>query len=87
MYWSGRRPALALASILSSSAILALTANPALAQNVTSSITGAVNDASGAVVPNAKISLRNNSTGQQLTVQTNGGEPTTSPTFSPASIP
>src|SRR5580658_2476708 len=76
MHSNGRSFAFTLAFILGSIPVLAaallLTSNSALAQNVTSSVSGTVTDISGAVVPKAKITLRNNSTGQQLSILTNG---------------
>ncbi len=42
------------------------------AQNVTSSISGTVSDASGAVLPNAKITVKNDATGQQLSATSDG---------------
>ncbi|MFP5226691.1 MAG: carboxypeptidase regulatory-like domain-containing protein [Acidobacteriota bacterium] len=50
-----------------------LTCAPAaLAQNTTSSVSGTVEDPSGAVVPNAKITVTNDATGQVLTATTDG---------------
>ena len=76
MHSNGRSFAFTLAFILGSIPVLAaallITSNSALAQNVTSSVSGTVTDISGAVVPKAKITLRNNSTGQQLSILTNG---------------
>ena len=42
----------------------------AFAQNVTSSISGTVADPTGAVIPNAKIDVRENATGRQFTATT-----------------
>ena len=42
-----------------------------LAQSDSSSLTGAVTDASGAVLPNAKVTIRNNATGQESVLTTN----------------
>ena len=50
---------------------LAVTGTRALAQSDTSSISGTVTDPSGAVVPNAKVTARNDATGQARTVTTN----------------
>src|ERR1700761_3173081 len=50
---------------------LLVTGTRALAQSDTSSISGTVTDPSGAVVPNAKVTARNDATGQARTVTTN----------------
>ena len=42
------------------------------AQTTASSLSGTVTDASGAVVPNAKVTVHNEATGQELIVNTNG---------------
>ncbi len=67
MYWKRSTPAFALASAIGVAAFVAGAANPAFAQNVSSSVSGTVTDASGAVLPHAKIVLHNNSTGQDIT--------------------
>src|SRR5689334_20826039 len=57
--------------------VLALAASlalilPAAAQNIVSGdITGIVTDPSGAVLPNVTVTLKNNSTGQTTTTNTN----------------
>jgi len=50
---------------------LLVTGPRALAQSDTSSISGAVTDPSGAVVPNARVTARNDATGQVRNVTTN----------------
>jgi hypothetical protein len=47
--------------------------SPLLAQSDSSSLSGAVSDPSGAVIPNAKITIRNNATGAERVITTNGG--------------
>jgi hypothetical protein len=65
----GRAAALAAAlSVL----ILLLAAPPAGAQIDTGRIVGTVQDQSGAVVPNAQVTLKNEGTGLVLTTQTGG---------------
>jgi hypothetical protein len=52
--------------------LLCLCAPPALAQEITGSIVGTVTDTAGAVVPNADITLRNKSTGEERRAQSDG---------------
>src|ERR1700744_1854524 len=54
----------ALAFFLMAGAIFVVT--PATAQNTSSSVSGTIVDPSGAVLPNATISVRNDATGQIL---------------------
>ncbi len=42
-----------------------------VAQSDSSSLSGAVTDASGAVLPNAKVTIRSNATGQETLLTTN----------------
>ncbi|HJT01375.1 MAG TPA: carboxypeptidase regulatory-like domain-containing protein [Terriglobales bacterium] len=61
----------ALVALLSAALVLFWTA-PLRAQSLVSgSVTGTVTDPTGAVVPNATVSLKNNATGQTLTQSTN----------------
>ncbi len=50
--------------------VIFLSGSTGLSQNVTSSISGTISDATGAVVPNAKINVHNDGTGQALSVTT-----------------
>ncbi len=59
-------------SLLLCPVIATMSAAPLLAQNVTGSISGTVTDASGAVLPNASVSVRNVDTGVATTTTTNG---------------
>ena len=45
---------------------------PVFAQNDVGSIVGFVTDSSGAVVPNAKVTIKNEGTGESRTVSTDG---------------
>lgn len=65
---SHRRSALAtvLAVMLSFAAVMGGLSHPVYGQNTSSSISGTVADPSGAVIPNASISVRNNANGQTL---------------------
>ena len=56
-YLTGRNAALNLSSL----PLLLLLASPAEAQVYTGSITGLIQDPSGAVVPDAKVTIRNQS--------------------------
>jgi hypothetical protein len=51
--------------------LLALSSGATLAQNITGAILGAVTDASGAVVPNAEVTITNKATNQSTRVMTN----------------
>jgi hypothetical protein len=53
-------------------AFLMLMPAPAGAQADSSSLSGTVTDPSGAVVPNARVTIHNDANGQERTVQTNG---------------
>ena len=53
-------------------AFLMLMPAPAGAQADSSSLSGTVTDPSGAVVPNARVTVHNDANGQERTVQTNG---------------
>jgi hypothetical protein len=52
--------------------MLVMSSGPAFSQNVTSSVSGTVYDPSGAVIPNAKIEIHNDATGQQFSATTDG---------------
>src|SRR5580698_6665155 len=54
-------------------AFLMLMPAPAGAQSDSSSLSGTITDPSGAVVPNAKVTIHNDANGQDRSVQTNGG--------------
>ncbi len=62
------------ATVCGSLVLAALTAapQPGYAQSSSSSISGTVTDATGAVVPDAKVTVRNESTGQESVVTTSG---------------
>ena len=72
MYWNRHSSLLALLSITGAASILGIAAQPLLAQNITSSISGTVTDSSGAVLPNAKITVHNEATGQEQTAVSDG---------------
>jgi hypothetical protein len=55
-----------LAVMLSFAAVMGMLSQPAYGQNTSSSISGTIVDASGAVIPNASITVRNNANGQTL---------------------
>src|ERR1700744_4233753 len=57
----------------------------AFAQNVTSSISGTVTDPTGAVIPNAKIEVRDNATGRQFSATTDSRGAYTSTNVQPGS--
>ena len=59
-------------SLFLSPVILTLGASSMLAQTVTGSVTGTVTDASGAVLPNASVAVRNVDTGVATTTTANG---------------
>jgi Carboxypeptidase regulatory-like domain len=52
-------------------AILALCGLPVFGQGPTGSLTGTVMDSTGAVVPGASVTVKNNETGQEFTAKTN----------------
>src|SRR5580693_6128641 len=58
---------------------------PALAQNDVGSIVGFVTDASGAVVPNAKVIIKNEGTGESRSVSTDGSGHYAVPNLPPTS--
>ncbi len=58
---------------------------PALAQNDVGSIVGFVTDSSGAVVPNAKVIVKNEGTGESRTVSTDGSGHYAVPNLPPTS--
>ena len=62
-----RRLALLLCPVVAT-----LSASPTLAQNVTGSVSGTVTDASGAVLPNAAVTVRNVDTSVATTTTANG---------------
>ncbi len=72
MYRNRYSPSLALLSSVAAVSIFGIAAQPVLAQNVTSSISGTITDPTGAVLPHAKIFVRNNATGQQLSATSDG---------------
>ena len=53
-------------------ALLALTSSSLMAQSIFATLTGVVSDASGAVIPNAKITIRNSSSKDVRRTVTNG---------------
>ena len=57
----------------------------ALAQNDVGSIVGFVTDSSGAVVPNAKVTVKNEGTGESRTVSTDGSGHYAVPNLAPTS--
>ena len=61
-----------LALALGAAAMLGAPHPFVFAQNVTSSISGTVTDATGAVLPNAKITIHNDATGQEQTATSDG---------------
>ena len=61
-----------LNTVLCLACVLLLSAGPALAQLSSATLTGVVNDATGAVVPNASVVLHNLDTGIDTPSSTNG---------------
>ena len=61
---------LALSSVILLALLFFVGNSMGLAQNITSSLSGTVSDPTGAVVPNAKIDIHNEGTGQQFTATT-----------------
>src|SRR4051812_18257340 len=59
-----------IVSLIAVLLVLALASLPLLAQQASSTIQGTVSDNSGAVVPNAKVTVRNTGTGLERVVQT-----------------
>jgi hypothetical protein len=62
---------LTFCAVLALVGLLILTAEPASAQIASSALNGTVTDASGAVVPNAKVTISSSSTGFSRSVVTN----------------
>ena len=60
---------------------------PALAQNATGTLVGHVKDASGAVIPNADVTVTNVDTGEAKTLTTNGAADFTAPLAQARQLP
>jgi hypothetical protein len=71
-------------SVLALCALLAFLAQAAFAQPDVGTIAGFVKDPTGAVVPNAKVTVKNQATGETRTATTNGDGYYTVPTLPPA---
>jgi|CZKD01.1.fsa_nt_gi hypothetical protein len=63
--------------------IFVLAANPLFAQDAPSTLSGTVKDSSGKVLPNAKVTVKNSSTGQSTETQTDSAGLYTVPSLSP----
>ena len=61
-----------LAWLICAAMVAGMSVAPAWGQNTTSSIAGTIVDSSGAVVPNARVTVRNGATGQSLTATSDG---------------
>ncbi len=68
-------------------AICILFSTAAFAQSDVGTITGFVRDPSGAVVPNAKVTIKNEGTNEEHTVSTDAQGHYTVPTCFPATTP
>lgn len=81
-----QRAAMALSFFLICATILTIHTPAAMAQTaVTGALSGAVSDASGAVVPNATVTITNTGTGGTQTVMTNGEGRYTASNLAPGS--
>jgi hypothetical protein len=70
-------------SLLLTGSLLATGAVSAFAQSPTGSIAGTVTDASGAIVPNAKVVIKNQDTGQTQNLTSDGGGRYVAPQLTP----